>query len=171
MLAMYLRLEDLHSEMVLRLSLLTKRNTDLAALRQEAGFDRLDQQTATIIQKLIEAPDEFIASLDAQTTELKFRHDQSYALAVQLQQETIAAIDHLRLVSSNFDVLRSLTPTGAPLEPVSLEETRQSLIDMLKFRHMFARRDEIAVAHNDTFTGLFPRKLTAAAHSISFYLG
>jgi hypothetical protein len=151
MLAMYKRLEDLRSEMILRLSLLTKQNTDLSAVKQAAGFDLLDKQTAAIIQKLVEAPDDLIANLDAQTTELKLRHDQSDALAVQLQQQTLAAIDNLILVSATLAPMRSVTPTGLAPEPISLEETRQKLIDILKFRHMFARQDEIAVAHNDTF--------------------
>jgi hypothetical protein len=161
MLAMYKRLEDLRSEMILRLSLLTKQNTDLSAVKQAAGFDLLDKQTTSIIQKLVEAPDELIANLDAQTTELKLRHDQSDALAVQLQQQTLAAIDNLILVSATLAPMRSVTPTGPAPEPISLEETRQKLIDILKFRHMFARQDEIAVAHNDTFHWILSEK----AHS------
>ena len=131
--------------------MITKKNVDLAALTQDEGFRKLDQRTAIIIQRLIETPGEIISSLNAQTLEVNLRHDQSDALAVQLQQETLSAINRLQPVSPYSNLVANTPSPGPHRKHLSAAETRQNLIDMLKFRQMFSRQNDVVVAHPDTF--------------------
>jgi hypothetical protein len=145
-LATYKRLESLRDELILRLSIITRRTTDLTALIQQEAFKKIDQQTAEIIQRLIQAPNELFASLDAQTLELASRHDESDALAIRLQQETLTAINHLKTATP-----APHTTSHSLVQDNSAEKVRESLIDMLKFRQMTDRESEVAIAHHATF--------------------
>ncbi|KAH4016383.1 hypothetical protein HBI81_195080 [Parastagonospora nodorum] len=115
--------------------MITKKSIDLAALAQQEGFKRLDLQTYIIIRKLVETPDALMKTMKAHSQELVHRHEESDALAIRLQQQTLDAIYG-----------------STPRQPdVSVEETRQNVIDILKFRQMSAREDDIADAHHKTF--------------------
>jgi hypothetical protein len=153
--AAYKKLENLRNELILRLSVMTKKNTDLATLTQAEGFRNLDQRTEVIIRRLVEAPEEIISSLNAQNVEADRRHDQSDALAIRLQQETISAINRIQPAVLYPDPLVDPPSPGPPRIPLSIQDTTQKLIDMLKFRQMFSRQNEVAVAHPDTFRWIF----------------
>lgn len=145
------KLENLRSELVLRLSVITKKSVDRMAATQSESFSRLDQRTATIVQRLLDTPAEFITSLNNQTAEIYRRHDQSDLLAVQLQQETLSAISRLQSVSPG-PYLVAKTPSPGPQRNIlTIEETREKFIEILKFRHMYSRQDDVAIAYPSTF--------------------
>lgn len=74
---------------------MNKAKADLVAAVQEEAFNSIDQRTATIIQRLVEAPQEIILALSTQTLDLHRRHDESDALVMSLHLETLVAISTL----------------------------------------------------------------------------
>jgi hypothetical protein len=94
------KLENIRSEFILRLAVMNKAKADLVAAVQEEAFNSIDQRTATIIQRLVEAPQEIILALSTQTLDLHRRHDESDALVMSLHLETLAAISTLPRAST-----------------------------------------------------------------------
>lgn len=152
----YKRLENIRNQLAFRLTVMTKENQDALSLSQNAQFDALDQQTALILRKLAQNPAEVISSLNAQTTELRRRHDESDVLAQKLQKETLAAINRLQPPASSSRAFspRTPSPKGQRQVEIKPEDVISMLLNMLKFRQMTARQEDIATAHTGTFRWL-----------------
>jgi hypothetical protein len=152
---MYTKLESLRGELAFRLTVMTKKNVDFVAIQQDERFSKLDQATAEIIQRLYQAPSDLISSLEssleAQTFQIGLRQDQSDSLAVALHQDTLAAIRNLQPWSPGHSGLPSDQILAVPKQRLSVDEASTQLLDLLKFRQMYAREESVETAYPETF--------------------
>lgn len=148
---MYTKLESLRSELAFRLTVMTKKSVDFVAISHDERFSKLDQSTTMIIRELCQAPSKLISSLEAQTLQISQRQDQSDKLAIALQQETLAVIRNLQPSSPGSSGLPSEQMRVLPKERLSVEEASTQLLDMLKFRQMYAREESLEMAYPETF--------------------
>jgi hypothetical protein len=144
------------NQLAFGLTVMTKNNQDTLSLSQNAHFDTLDQQTALILRKLAQNPSEVISSLNAQTSELRRRHNESDMLARELQKETLAAINRFQPPASSSGSFSPQTPSPRAQRQVEIksEDVISMLLNMLKFRQMTARQEDVATAHAGTFRWL-----------------
>lgn len=146
--ATYNRLENIRNQLAFRLTVMTKNDQDALSLSQHANFDNLDQQTALILHKLAQNPSEVISSLNAQTSELRRRHEESDMLARELHRETLAAINRFQPPA------RTPSPRAQKQVEIESDDVISMLLEMLQFRQMTARQEDLATAHAGTFRWL-----------------
>ncbi|KAL6713126.1 hypothetical protein ACLMJK_009247 [Lecanora helva] len=108
----------------------------------------------SIAKELAQNPTKVASLLDAQTTELRRRHDESDMLAREMQRETLAAINRLQPSASADLMFRPPSPGRQPEEELSPEVVTTMLLNLLKFRQMTARQEDIVDAHAGTFRWL-----------------
>jgi hypothetical protein len=148
------KLDNIRSELILRLSKINREQLDLIALTQDDAFKTLDERTAAIALRLAEVPVEIASALSAPLASLRDRHDQSDTLAIQLHHQTLSAIAQLQPVSS-YTNLQPMAPSPGLLyrqsAPASIDKIQRGMIKMLRFRQMATRQDDVATAHPDTF--------------------
>lgn len=89
------------------------------------------------------------------------RQDQSDQLARELQKDTLAAVHRLQSpFSANFSS-REPSPRGQRQEEMKPEDATTTLLNMLRFRQMTARQEEVEDAHIGTFRWLLEEKRRA----------
>jgi hypothetical protein len=157
---------------------LFRQNIDLLAIRQSARFDLLGQMTQNIVRILLDNHESITKKLQAQSDAINnltirtYKFDQqavSHPDIVISAEPTTAkrnlvaqvAQEHLDVEPVEYVAVGS---TKLHLDPAGRQAERQdaikakfeaAIVDRLYFSHMTERQDEVADAHEQTFSWIF----------------